>query len=74
MRTEKDVTQDLQRTATIKKQYEKQLDDLKKIQDEDSVEIARLISATARGIRRIDKRQKDLNKELKNFIDKGNRE
>jgi hypothetical protein len=70
MRTQANVQQDIQRVITIKAQYQSQLTQLESIQKEDSVEVARLISATARGIRRLEKRHKDLNKEMDQILER----
>lgn len=63
-KNEDEITRDLQDKTDVLNTYKKHLNDLVKIHDQHPTEVSRLISATQRGIRRLEKQQKTLNKEL----------
>ncbi|WP_144106685.1 hypothetical protein [Paraburkholderia sp. BCC1886] len=69
MRSQDEIKSDINRTATVKRTYEKQMDELKKVVDEDAAEVARLITATTRGINRTERKLKTLGKELAHRLD-----
>lgn len=63
------LTQELRDTTDLSKYYAKVITDLQKFSQDQPVETARLISAASRGIRRMEKESKRLNKQMEKVIE-----
>ncbi len=71
MRTENEISQDLQKATDIKNAYQSAYETASKIRDIDNVETDRPLNALSRGIKRMTLRQKRLNEELDELLGKG---